>query len=601
VSEEMKVGLDPKAVLAAMEKMAKGAAETADKIEDALGKDAPKSIKKFEEAAENGTNRVTSFFRNLGQRVREDLKTAFDATGVLAGAKFAKDLGEGVKQVFEMERAFSRLNARLGLSNSEMLNFKKNLGSKVAATGQKLEDVLPGVETASAKGGVKDSKQLANIGESLAKVKAATGEDVEGLSESVVEILKKQNIKVTDKSFKDTVDAVQGTRTAGAFKTSGDAANAIQDLSPYGKQMGLGTREMGGLAAMASKSGDSGQGILKQLMEQGSTAGGKTKLNALFGQNVFGKNGKLDASAIGKIDTGRFGEYSQQTMSESTGIQGANGADLKRFVESFHEGLGEYNKVISGSNETAAQFDIATDNMASKIDRFKEQSKEAAREIGESVSQMGKDLLNGHFSSLGKDAKNVGSSLWENKGTVGAGLGITAGVGMLAGGGINRLLKKIPGGGLLGGAVAGEAAKAAGITPVYVTNISEMGGGAGALSKFGGAAGKLGAIGGVVGAAAIGYEIGSAIMQTEYGEKLSSSLAGTAYDAIHNDKKDMARAEDKQNSKLTDRYNQSHGTHLTPAEFSKAVEEGTLRAHSQNKQNVNLSNPSTVTGRGKSM
>jgi len=230
--------------------------------------------------------------------MKEDLKTAFDTSGVLAGAKFAKDMGEGVKQVFEMERAFDRLNTRLGLSNKQLMDFKKNLGRGVAGTGQELKDILPGVETFAAKGKVRDAGQLANIGESLGKVRATTGEDIEGVADSVVEILKNQGKAITDQSVRSTLDAIQGTRTSGAFKTAGEAADAIQaitgSISPEQmKKMGIGTREIGGLAAMASSGGDQGQQILQSILKDATSAGGKDKLNAIFGQNIF-KNGCAD-------------------------------------------------------------------------------------------------------------------------------------------------------------------------------------------------------------------------------------------------------------------------------------------------------------------
>src|ERR1700685_3048851 len=338
----MGLDLDPRKVLDALLEMSEGAKKLADDIESSLGKNAVKSIDKLESKTETGTQKITTMFRNLGTRVKEDLKTAFDATGILAGAKFAKDLGEGVKQVFEMERAFDRLNTRLQLSTRQMTDFKNQVGRKVAGTGQKLEDVLPGVESAAARGGIKSPEQLSSIAEALGKAKATTGEQTEGLSDTVIEILKSQGKKVTADSFKQTLDALQATRTSGAFKTATEAGGANEQLSPMAKRMGLGTRELGGLAATASQSGAAGQDILRQLMEQANTPGGKDKLNAIFGPKLFDKQGKLQAGNIANINTGRFGQFSPQVMEEATGIKGAAGADLERFVQAFKGGMGDF-------------------------------------------------------------------------------------------------------------------------------------------------------------------------------------------------------------------------------------------------------------------
>lgn len=605
--EKLDIDLDPKKVLDALKDLGDGVKKLADDIESGLGKDAAKSVGKLEDAAEKGTNKITAMFRNLGTRVKEDLKTAFDATGVLAGAKFAKDLASGVQQVFDMERAFDRLNTRLGLTADKMEKFKNQVGRKVSGTGQKLEDILPGVETAAAKGGVKSPEQLANIAEMLGQAKATTGEGTEGLADTVVEILKNQGEKVTAASFKKTLDALQGTRVAGAFHTADEAGAAIKNLSgtispEQARKMGLGTREMGGLAAMASRGGPQGEEILKKILETATKAGGKQQLNEIFGQQLF-KNGKMDAGAFGKIDQKRFGQFSEQVLGSATG---ANQADLARFLDSMKSGMGDFKKVTEGANETASQFGVATDNLASKVDKFKESLKEAGREVGEGLSQMGHDLLKGDFSKLGGDVKKVGKALYENKGTVAAGLGITAGVGLLAGGSLNRLMSKVPGLGGMASKVAGaQAAKAMGIQQVYVVNLDQIssgGLGGGLPGKMGKAASMASSALSVAAAGAIGVEIGNALMEIPAFKKAMGSATDYVYDKIHgSDAEDASGGMNAQNEKLRTQFNEKNKTNLTAEEFAKAVENGTLAAHKQAKAKTTYTNPSAVQPRGGGM
>jgi hypothetical protein len=569
MAEEIKIDLDPKKVLDSLQDLQDGVKQLAEKIEQSLGKEAPKSIGKLEDAAEKGTNKISTFFRNLGTRVKDDLKTAFASTEILGGMKFAQSIGEGTKQVFEMERAFDRLNTRLGLTANQMQNFKKTLGQKVAGTGQKLEEILPGVESAAAKGGVKSPEQLTQIGEALGKVKATTGEGVEGVADSVIEILKAQGQKVTAESFKKTLDTIQGTRTTGAFKTAGEAGQAIEQMAPYAQKLGLSTREMGGLAATASKSGSAGQDILKQLMEKGSSVGGQQQLNAVLGQNIF-KNGKLDAGALGKVNTERFGQYSQQTMSEATGLQGANGADLKRFVEAFKNNMGDFKKVVDGTDETTKEFEVATDNLASKIDEFKEKSKEVGREIGSGLSHMLSDIGKGQFKKGLGDLKQTAKDAWENKGTIAAGVGTTMLVGALAGGGLSHILGKVGGGlgKIAGGAASEAAAEAAGIQKVFVVNAAEMGGGGGDHGASG-LPGKLGKAAAVAGVGVASYEIASQVVKMS--PTLNGGIGEKLYDFFH------------------------------PEEIRAAVRDGTADAHQKQQQKVTYTNPSSVTGRGGTM
>lgn len=594
--EKIDIDLDPKKVLGALDDMAKEMKNLASKIEESLGKDAPKSIKKLEDAAENGTNRISKYFRDLGKTIKEDLKSAFDVGSIASGLKIGKEFADGTKQVFEMERAFDRLNTRLQMTGKQLADFKKNLGSGIASTGQKLEDILPGVETAAAKGGIKNPGELSSIGEALAKARGITGEETGALSDTVVEILKNQGQKITAESFKQTLDALQGTRVSGAFKTAGEAGNAINELAPYGQKLGLSTRELGGLAAQASQAGPAGQDILRQLMEKGTSIGGREQLNAVLGQNIFGKNGKLNAEALGKVDQKRFGPLSQQVLEQTTGLTGASGADLSRFLNQFKGGLDNMNKVVSGANETGAQFEGASDNLATSFDKFKEKTKEAGREIGGSISKFGGDLLHGKFGNLAGDTKGIFGSLGDNAGTVAGGLGLGALAAVLVGKGSKNLLSKIPGGGMLEGLAGGEAAKAAGITPVYVTNASEIGGsglgGKGIFDALKGAGGKIATAGaGLAGLAApvatgaVGFGIGV--------------LIGNAInDAIDNYQVRSAGREAI--GANAGKFNEKYGATLTPEQYYKAVKDGTIEAYTHvNKDKViHLTSPSEVTGRG---
>jgi hypothetical protein len=458
--------------------------------------------------------------------------------------KFAKDIGEGARQVLDMERAFDKLNTRLKLSTKQMQEFKTAMGRGAAKTGQKLEDILPGVEVAAARGGIKSPEELTVVGEALAKAKATTGEGTENLSEVIVQILKDQGKKITGETFKQTLDALQGARTAGTFKTAGEAGQSVLGISGVGKQLGLGTREMGGLSATASKSGAGGQAILEKLLDAATKIGGAARLNATLGQKIFkeGAQGQavgMDVSKLGKVNM-----KSPQIMEAITGLTGAAGGDLKRFVDAFKEGMGSFNEVITGANETSSQFESATDNLASKIDRFKESTKEAGREVGESLATMIKHLAEGNIKSLGGDIANVGKKVYENKGTILAAGALTAGVGVLMGGGIRGLS------GMAGGVAMGQAAKAAGITPVYVTNASEigtsMGGLPGGLTDKLGKFGKIGgAMAGSVGAAgvgaivmtagaglAIGGAIGTALNSNTTTRKALDKTADYIFDAI---------------------------------------------------------------------
>ena len=579
--------LDPKKVIASLSEVSKHAQELAKRIEDSLGKEVPKQIEKMEDATEKGTNRMSGFFRNLGTRVKDDLKAAFDATRILSGMKFTDELAEGVKQVFTMERAFDRLNVRLGLSIKNLGEFKSKVNQKVAATGADIGSVLPGVETFATKGQIKNPEQLANISEMLGKVNVTTGEDTHALSEHIVEILKRQKLDLTDKNVKATLDALQASRING-FGSITEAASAMEQTSgfavnDYFKMSG---REMAGLTSTASQAGDNGNQILNHILQKAATGPGQMDaLNAIFGKEVF-KNGKFDAEAMGQVDVKKFGAHSQATLEAATG---AFGPDLNRFIEAFKKGSKSFKEVVNGANETATQYDKSSKNLATMIAQFKNQTKAAASDVGSGLSQSINSLLHGDLKGTGQGLLQAGGAVYENKGVLSGAVATTAAMSFLMGGGINSLLKKVPGGGILSKVAGAEVAEAVGVQKVYVVNAGEMGGGGGlgGASMAPGMIGKLGAYGAALG---VGYAIGDKVKDIP--------IVSRTLDKVFGDdgKQEVADAKRKMQSNSVKYYNEKHHTNFDYKQMEEAIHNGFKKA--MPKTAPPSTNKSAVTGRG---
>lgn len=564
MAEELKIGLDPNSALEAMKKLQEAAKALSEIIDKSLGKEAPKAIDTLDKAAERGADSISSRFKDLSKRIGEDLKTAFNVGQLASGLKLADYLGQGVKEVFNLERAFDKLNTRLQLTGRNFQDFKNNVGKSVASTGQKLEDIFPGIETAASKGGVKSPKELADIGQALAKVRAATGENTESLADSVVEILKTQNKKITSRSIQDTLDVLQGTRVAGAFKSAADAGKAIEGLSPYAKQLGLSTRDLGGLASSATGAGSAGQDILQRLIQQATQIGGASVLNSALGQNIFkaGSQGQavgMDVNALRKVNPERFG--SAQAMEQITGLTGASGGDFKRFITSLKESTQDFDKVTHGSNETAKQFELASDNLATSADKYTQSLVNATRSVGDGLSSAVHDFMKGDTQGGLDELKKAGKSAWDNKATIAGGLGISLAAGVLTGGGLGGVLKSFGGvGGTATGVAEGKALeKAAGVTPVFVVNAAEIGAASsteGLLSKAGGFASKLGIVGAVGGA---GVAAGSALADSDIGQKVrDSGIFDSLIDLIDGSKKRAQSGLDEANDKFKSKTGIAH-------------------------------------------
>jgi hypothetical protein len=590
--EKISLDLDPKKVIDSLNKVAEDSKNLARQIEDSLGKEAPKSVRKLEETCEKGTSRIATFFGTLGHRIKEDMKAAMDATGVLAGAKFAEEIGKGIKSIFTMEQAFSRLNTRLKMTVDEFSKFKIELGRKAAASGQKVEDILPGVETASSRGGVTSASQLTAIGDSLGKAKAITGEGTEQLSETVVDILKNQGKKVTSQSFKDTLDALEGARVNGSFKTAADAGHSVEDLSKLtGTKLSI--REMSGLAAQSSIGGEGSSSIMKQILEKGQTSGGQQYLSQILGLKY--NKGKLDTGSLKNINLDKYKGLNKEQFGQVTGFDGASGSDLVRFVESFKHGATQMKNVVGGSNETATQFGIATNNLKSKVDKYKESVTEAGAEVGQGLSELGDGILSGDMKKIKHGASEAGKAVKDNAGTLGSALGISSVVATVAGGGLRSLLKG-KGVGMASGMAEGKMAEAAGITQVYVTNWAEINkdsAGAGIkdavekVSKFGGVAGGIAKGTSVLGVGATAFEAGQALAETESGKKASEYMSDKIFKLFG------GQDQQGQQNQAIKEYSEGHTQEQTDR-FIAALKGVKI----ENKIHGNLTNPSRVKGTG---
>lgn len=591
MDQKINLDLDPQKVLEALREMGAHSAELAKQIEDSLGKDASKSIKKLEDSAEQGTTRIGSFFKNLGNRVREDLKTAFDFTRVLAGVKFTDEVAKGARQVLDMERAFDRLNVRLGASREEFGKFKTELGKTVSAAGASLEKVIPGIDAVVARGGVKNTGALAEIGKVLSQAQVATGEDAGGLAENIVDAIQARGEKVTAGSVKTAIDAAIAARNQGTFSTTTEAAGAISSLTPFAKQLGLGTRQTAALAAQASAAGGPGVDVLRQLLEQGSQVGGQGRLNSILGTDIF-KGGKFNTDALSKINLKKFGGLTEQQMAGVTGFSGASGDDFVRFVNAFKQGNDRFKAVLSSSDDTAKAFEQSTQNFASRLDRFKEKLTNAGREIVGGLTDAAEGALSGNKSRLGSGLSKAGHGVADNAGALAVGTGGTLAMGLLFGGGLRNLLGKA--GGIGTGLAEGKALSGLGVQSVYVVNFAEMGGGSPSdklesMSKIGKiGSGILSAIASpatlaIAGAGAVGY----AALHSEASHGTDQELA----------ERDRLMRENQ--AKVTNGNGLQPGMDPNQAEqIAQAVRQGAEKAKLNVTQKGPYTNPSAVSGRG---
>lgn len=581
---DLKLDIDPRKIIQSMNQISEATKKLSEQLNASLGREAVDAVDKLETKAENGASFISSRFSDMSKTIQQNLKTAFNIGALAEGLKIGNLISQGVREVFNLERAFDKLNTRLGLTGQRFQDFKRDLGTSVANTGQDLNDIFPGVEEASARGNIKDPNQLAQIGGLLAQAKAATGEDTKSLAATIADILKTQGIKLDATSFKATLDALQGGRVAGNFGSAnevGSSINAItKDLRPDQlKAMGLDSRSLVALSSQASLAGAGGTNVLNRLLVQGGDVAGRERLNAVI-PGLYNKQGKFDSKALTNIDQKKFGEYTSQILGEYIGV---GQAELSRVFDSFKGGMGNYKKVIDGADETSKQFQTSTDNLASKMDKFRMRTVNAVRLIGEDLSKATSNALDRNFKGAKGAVKDAGDALWDNKGTLTlAALG-TLILGMVTGSAAGSLLKTAGGVGI---------AKATGVQPVFVTNmpLGGLGGGLGAAASGAiavGEAGVLALVSGVVGSVLAGGVAGVAVGNTEEGKKIADSLIDQVMSFGKGFKESMKSSPTQESHEaLAKAIGQEHEAAIIRARKSDPVK---------------LSNPSVPKGTGRSM
>ena len=595
----IKIGLSPEEVIAALKQMGDQVGKLAAQMDDALGKKSSQSINDLKDNAEKGTNQISKFFSNMGTRIREDLKTAFDVSAIMAGANFAKQIQEGVRGVFDMERAFDRLGVRLNLTTRQMEDFKRQVGRVTAANGVNVTDIQGGL-MAAASAGVKDPKQLTMVAESLSRARqidpgVGSGE---AITDNIAEILRRQHLEINGANFQKTMDALNGATATGNFRDTNDAGSHVAALSAYSSTNGMDTRQLAGIATMASKGGPAVQALLNQILEGGGGPDQGARLNATLGREVF-KNGKLDANELGKVNPNQFGATS--ILGEASGLSGANGGDLKVLIETFRDNMDSFKQVVDGTNETAKQYDAVSQSWAAKTEAFKARLQNAGREFGDGLAQYVDGLTSGDSEKKAGGIGNMAGTLWDNKGDLAAGGALTLGAGMLMGGGIR---------GLMGRATA----SATGVQQVYVTNAAEI--------KGDGVGDKLGIMDKVMGSS-VGKKVGSIVggmvaNAMILGPASLSTIGGMGAGAIGMAGAGVAAAgavgygvgkgvnyltgnEGQMGEKLYDYLNPdtSAPSNLSPQQVSDLMAAGMLKALREHDNKPSLfTNPSSVRGQG---
>lgn len=530
-----------------------------------------KSFKQNEDQAKQWGKSVGDELKKVGQSFKDNLATGAKAMTLGAGAlAFKKGLEDATDMVFDLSEVMSELGSKANVSASQMSKWKDSFSNIASKVGTNAASIAKSFDMMYNSVGDKD--ELMNI-ISLNSQAAVLGRtDPAKMTANLMSAMEKQGKKPTLENAKEFYGASDVLRRKGAGVGNLDKTTEL--LSGIDtRQTGMNIRQIANLMAAATKTvgGENGADAIKGLLS--STLTNKAQIAVALGLNYDTKTNQIDASGVG-------GKQFKDR------IQGMGSAKMDIMQQL---GLSENQaKAFADIAESTDTFGAALKDAASDTKDFQQSAKEGSKNLKVSYEKMMSGITGmftkaANFLHLDDVAGNTMETIGNNP--VAAGAAIVGG-GLLTGALIKSLgagiMGKIPGLGtateLTKSVGIGNALKAAGVTPVYVVNASDIGGnssmtGKGITDLLGGslpgeaakklpfmtklgsllggavgigqtgvgtlAAGGLGGAatigGGVVAAGAVGYGIGSLINEgtSAIGDKFDIPSLGVAiYDLI---------------------------------------------------------------------
>lgn len=477
----------------------------------------------------------------VGKQFADNLKTGAKAITLDAGRAAIKQAGhDAIGMAFSFSKAFAEIKSKSNASETDLMKWRKSLMQISTDVGSNMDSMAQSFNEMFSS--VKDPQELLKIMESVGKAAAMGDGDATKVSGSVMSRLQGEGREVNNKNVMDVLGGQDLLRRNGSgFKDLSAAQDAMGSISGADiKKSKLSERDLAAILAGASKTGSdsatSTKGVAELLGMSNNGLMQGSKLAGILGTgSLTDKNGKFDISKLGggKAMAGinSLGKNDNERLEVFKSISGmsAEGSEatfnmIKHFKE-LNETFQQTEHDLKSFDQSAAE---GADNLENTYKKFENGLITGVTDILGGFEKPMKSLLKGDvggaIGGLGGALGQAGKGIAEHPMLVAGGIATTA----IAGSLITSLLGKMGGmggaAGLAAGVAKGDSLKAAGVTPVYVTNASEIGGGGGPGAALGSGMGFMGKLGMVGGAGAAGVAVGTGInyLSDKYGGKNAS-------------------------------------------------------------------------------
>lgn len=460
------------------------------------------------------TKKTTTFLEDLsgiGRRVADQLKGDFKAlaslNAITGALKISEQFRGSIKETADLSDTIRKLGRTFGIASSDFTKFQTNVTKGLGDIGLSSEVASKTLEGLSGSGTqVRGQESL--IGYSRAAGQIASVTRQQGQESNIARLIA-QTIQARGgdvNSMKEVASVAEDVRRV--FNATGSGAQeTLEKMKEIFSGMSKDFREkitsrgLANLAAAGTVAGPQSTKFIEEFLAKSPIQ--RKALEAQGFKGVFTEQG---------IDVNKFKKASQAILSR-IGLDPRLAAQTLGISDEAAEGFVRLAQSMDQVAKTQDQVNRSTGDLNSQYQEsmgLGESFRANINQVKKAFAQPLSSITGGLTNFLSKTSQSPLASA----GVVGGG-GILAA--LLAGGGVRGIGGALGLGGIAKGAAV-EGLTGRQVTPVYVVNASEIGGGlggaagqlagSGLLGKAGGLLGKAGLVGA---AGAAGYEAGNLI------------------------------------------------------------------------------------------
>lgn len=521
---ELSVRTQLQKIIDELDTLSKKGKDTSDAMTE-LGHSVGKSMEGQIKKTETMFGRIRGLAGSTAKAMGDDFKNLFNVAGLAQGLKLGGIFSDNIKETMALTDTIRKLGGIFGIAQGEFVSFQERMVDGLAEVGlgaDAASNALKGLSETQVRG-QENLIAYAKASGMLASVSGQKGQEG-SIAKGIATTITAGGGNVNDPAvFARMVDAMRKSFNATGQNPTQILAtlSQIMEKMPADLRKNIGPEGLVDLASIGQVAGKNATAFLEEYLSKSPVA--RKHLEARGFGGVFDEKG-LNVDKFRKQAKNIFAQFGgdPRLMAQTLGLSEDAAEGFVRLYESLDKVSKVQQKMRADTKQLEDQYKSAmtmSEAFAGSLNKVKSSfsgpiaaitnglSEALVKAMDTSLTDLGKYLPKSLASMLQKAQEKAPDALGKNIGSTAVVVGGGVLTALLAGGGIKRLFGNIGLGKAQGIAESEAYAQITGrqVTPVYVTNFSEIGGlGAGNLVGAGAGAGG----GFVKGAAGLGLGVG---------------------------------------------------------------------------------------------